>query len=418
MSRAHVFGGAVGLLASAIVISGCSGSAPRTVSSTSTSTSASPSGSTAIRSTAPAGGGPGPASSPVGASPSSGGSPATLVGPVGGPVPRGFKPYSATFVSPAEGWSLGDAPCASPPCTSVVRTLDGGASWRGIPAPRASIALLNETGAGLTTLRFANARDGWASGNALYATHDGGGTWRRVPLGRSGSVISGLGAGGGEVYASVYGCPSQGGSHCSQTTRVYASPAGADRWAPVSDTLNGGGLPRLVVVQGGDWYLPLPEGIYHGQGDAMARRLPNPCPQYGAVSVTPALAVADADHLDAMCASGGAGGSTEYQLYGTTDGGQHWNQAGPRSRQPSNLEGLADNTHGVLLVACSSGGSAILRSTNDGTTLSSVPINAPSGGIPWSELGFTTSTHAIAVLQASTLYLTHDSGQTWSPVRF
>ncbi len=46
--------------------------------------------------------------------------------PAGGPVPAGFRAWSVTFVSDREAYLLGDAPCRRPPCTSVVRTLDGG----------------------------------------------------------------------------------------------------------------------------------------------------------------------------------------------------------------------------------------------------------------------------------------------------
>ena len=62
--------------------------------------------------------------------------PVARAGPAGGPVPPGFIAASVTFISNSEGWVLGTAPCGSPPCTSVLRTRDGGRSWRGIPAPR------------------------------------------------------------------------------------------------------------------------------------------------------------------------------------------------------------------------------------------------------------------------------------------
>ena len=55
--------------------------------------------------------------------------------PAGGPVPTGMAATSVTFVSPDEAFVLGTAPCSHTPCTSIVRTLNRGASWRGLPAP-------------------------------------------------------------------------------------------------------------------------------------------------------------------------------------------------------------------------------------------------------------------------------------------
>lgn len=65
-----------------------------------------------------------------------------------------------------------------------------------------------------------------------------------------------------------------------------------------------------------------------------------------------------------------------------------------------------------------SGGSEILRSTDDGATLTNAAIKTPSGGIGWSDLGFTTSTHSVAVLQHTALYLSRDAGRSWTSAHF
>src|SRR5437763_4669161 len=49
----------------------------------------------------------------------------------GGPVPKGMLLVDLSFVNADEGWLLGTAPCKSPPCTSVLHTMDGGRSWGG-----------------------------------------------------------------------------------------------------------------------------------------------------------------------------------------------------------------------------------------------------------------------------------------------
>lgn len=75
--------------------------------------------------------------------------------------------------------------CARPPCTSVLRTLDGGGHWVGLPAPRAALTLV-ETASSATTgdvsrIRFADPSNGWAYGPGLWATHDGARSWHQVP---------------------------------------------------------------------------------------------------------------------------------------------------------------------------------------------------------------------------------------------
>ena len=343
---------------------------------------------------------------------------AAPAGPDGGAVPAGFTPMSATFVSADTGWVLGTAPCSKSPCTSILRTRDGGRSWRGIPAPRATLGQPDSGRyGGVAVVRFADNTDGWAAVGQLWATHDGGGSWHQLRIGGPGSVVSALETGGGYVFASTSNCPSQGSSSCAQTGRVYASPIGRDQWRAVSPVLAGATLPGLVVSRA-DWFEPSARGIYHGHGTSAPVRLPNPCPLANGVVASPALAVADVSHLDALCVSGGAAGTASYQLYGTSDGGRHWQRTGPSHLEPTTLSGITDNAHGVLLAAVSSGASELLRTTNDGASFTRAAITAPSGGIEWADLGFTTATQAVVVLRNTALFLSRDAGSTWARVSF
>ena len=45
-------------------------------------------------------------------------------------------------------------------------------------------------------------------------------------------------------------------------------------------------------------------------------------------------------------------------------------------------------------------------------------LKTASGGVPWTDLGFTTPQQAVVVLNGIALYLSHDAGQTWSRVTF
>src|SRR5579859_2929759 len=150
-------------------LAGCGSSHP---ASSSASSAAAPA-STATTATSP--GTPAQTAPATSSNPSS--SPAQ---PAGGPVPPGFDPVSFTAISDQEFWLLGTAPCSNPVCTSIVRTTDGGAHFVGIPAPVAPLAL--GTRSGVSELRFANSRDGFAGPAAfatgeIWSTHDGGEHW-------------------------------------------------------------------------------------------------------------------------------------------------------------------------------------------------------------------------------------------------
>lgn len=403
-------------LAATLTVAGCTSSAttgrgsaaapssPAAPASSSASTSgATPAGSTTPPSTTPS------ATPPAGAGL-----------PAGGPVPPGFTPVSATFVSATQGWVLGTAPCTGVVCTSVLRTRDGGHSWQGIPAPSATLGQPDSGRNGdVSVVRFATARDGWAGVGRLYSTHDGGSTWQLRQLGPASSVVSNIETGGGYVFATVDGCPSQGGNSCAASVQVYASRTGLDQWRAVSPAFGGGSGAAGLVVHGATWYLPTPTGISIGTGFTAPRRVSSPCAADGRpVRPRPVLAVADASHLDALCVGPGAAGSARWQLYGTVDGARTWVRAGGPYLGYSSVTGIADSTRGVLLVAAASGASAVFRTTDDGVSFQRASVIAPGGGVPWADLGFTTPTQAVVVSLDHGLYLSQDAGATFQPVAF
>jgi hypothetical protein len=139
-------------------------------------------------------------------------------------VPAGFAPQSFTAVSQLDWWLLGGAPCSRTPCTSIVRTTDGGRSFVGIPAPRALLAA-SAFQAGVSQLRFANSEDGFAYGGGLYVTHNSSDSWHRLELG---GKVTDLAIAGGQVYAVV--SPASGGA----PARLMRSPIGRDVWTTLS----------------------------------------------------------------------------------------------------------------------------------------------------------------------------------------
>ena len=354
--------------------------------------------------------------STTGGSTGTGGSGPGVVGPVGGAVPTAFVPSSATFVSSAQGWVLGTAPCSSPPCTSLVRTTDGGRTWRGIPAPRVSLATTVSSGAANTvvsSVRFADATHGWVFGGALYATTDGGSNWHSVPITSASRSVSDLQSSGGYAWAVLSCTPST--CTAKATSTVLRARVGTDTWTIVGAPVPTAGRGRLLV-HGGDAWVYGTAGVWHGTGAAWTA-LAAPCA--GVLAGLSALTEADAHHLDALCTGNGGAGSIEQQLRGTSNGGRTWVSNGPVVVGPSDVNGVADNGRGVLIVADSSGSSYLHRTLDDGAHFTDVtPSGVRNGGYPWSDLGFTTADQGVVVERNFSLFLTRDAGATWSRVSF
>lgn len=205
------------LLGGAALAGSCGSTAGQAASSSATTTTAAGPGGTTVPARAP--------TTTV---------PVTTTAPAGGAVPSGFDPVSFTAISPSEYWLLGDAPCANPVCTSIVRTTDGGSHFVGIPAPTSPV--IEGTGAsttGVNTLRFADGADGYAfatgPGGAFWDTHDGGEQWAQ-PGFLAGRELLGFGTGGGYALAVVGTCAD---GSCSAVT-LERAPVTSDRWSALS----------------------------------------------------------------------------------------------------------------------------------------------------------------------------------------
>ena len=110
--------------------------------------------------------------------------------PAGGPVPTRFAATSVTFVSADEAIVLGTAPCAHAPCTSIVRTLNRGQSWVGVPAPAEPVGQPGQVGPpAVWGIRFATPGHGFVFGDGLWETTDEGGQWIRDAA-PAGSILS------------------------------------------------------------------------------------------------------------------------------------------------------------------------------------------------------------------------------------
>ena len=151
----------------------------------------------------------------------------------GGPVPAGFAATSVTFVSVAEAFVLGTAPCAHAPCTSIVRTLDRGASWAGMPAPVVPLGdPYDFTGrAAAWGIRFASPGQGFVFGNGLWVTTDGGEHWTAAAS-PPGGVIVDLEVIDGQLLALTDACTAQSG--CAQGETLERRALSGGPWSLVT----------------------------------------------------------------------------------------------------------------------------------------------------------------------------------------
>jgi len=348
--------------------------------------------------------------------------------PAGSPVPSGFEPASVTFVSATTGFVIGiDSTCAAGSCVALARTSDAGATWVSLPAPPAGY--VNRFGTStavpaVSEVRFADALDGWIYGPSLFATHDGGATWQQLELG--GSVIA-LETSGGFVDAVVSPCSTQ--ETCSGSLRLEQAPATGGSFTTV---LTG---PTVQSSSGEVFALSLhaPVGFVNLSGVGSPHGLwatrslanpsgwnpfPDPCAVSAGYSLD-AFVAPDVTSLYSLCSGEGAAGSVMKEIVKTQSGHSTVVGQPPVGGDP---ESLAATSSGTLVVSAASGASELYRSTDGGTTWSTLTFN--DGGIGFNDLGFTTSTQGVVIHgqpgppadYQSQLLMTHDGGATWQAV--
>ena len=334
----------------------------------------------------------------------------------------------ASFVSASDGYLLGItlSGCAAGASSKIVlrKTADGGLHWTPLPPPPAPWGGVSGDGTGhipadgVTSVLFADARNGWAYGPGLWATHDGGASWRRVALG--GRAVQSMAADGGQVLASLASCDPAGVSCDSpQAWTVEATAASRDAWRPVPGATGG---PVLTARAGTGYALSPRTGqagsdvsMLTGPADGSARWASRPLPcQPGAI----ALAAVTATRLLLACARLGMHPATTY-LYSSSGAGAHWRRFA--------VLGLYD---GAGAIEQAPDGTILVAGIYDGIELSR------DGGRTWTRPGavdgsgsvqgggplhanLLTSEDGYVIGWLGPLWITRDGGRTWTqdPVR-
>jgi hypothetical protein len=420
VSRVGLAGGA---LLAAVALTACGAASPGAGGG---AVAASSPAAASSRPAASGGAGSAPASAASGAAstgaagPTTSASTSTVTVPSGGPVPIGFAATSVTFVSPQEAFVLGTAPCAKAPCTSILRTLNRGASWRGLPAPVVPLAARSQlAGPAVWGIRFANPSDGFVFGHGLWETTDGGEHWSQAIS--PGSSIESLEVIDGQVLAIAAACTANGG--CGQSGTLERRPLAGGAWQAVAQVSIPGAIAtraRVAAVLAGDAV------IVTGNGGVSTVDHSGPC-HTTAIEAPVSVAVTGSSDLAVLCAGNGAAGSVGKTVYVSDDLGAHWTKAG--SPAPGgDPEGLSAGSTSQLVVAAASGASMLYYSADGGAQWSTAYYQG-DGGLGFNDLGFTTPADGVVVYgpaqsddnvesRPGWLLLTSNGGASWHPVPF
>lgn len=358
----------------------------------------------------------------------------TATYPTGGQVAAHFRPSSVTFISTHTAWVLGQGgpPCATPFCTSMALTQDGGQTWRGVPAPKTD---------GVTGVRFLNGENGWAYGPELWATHDYGNTWSQISTG--GRPVIGLETAGNQAFALFATCTtsSGGGAGPSSTANgatagvslagctsytLETSPANADNWAPVGQATTSltdlpGARPAIVLSGSRGWLLAADGTLYSGPLTGAWQRT--------GIAQCPATAPGSADTLDgglltwdaytstlvlACSAKPLAGSGSQKELaYTSRDNGATWQGTATGVSQGTAMS-LATAPTAVAILATTDGIEVLDASTGQWNQVVSV-----KGGFSYA--GMTSDRQGVAVPADPSLHeiwMTINGGLNWTPYQF
>ncbi len=360
----------------------------------------------------------------------------------GAPPPANFQPTSVTFVGNGTngvvGAVIGQAGtpghCSTRFCTSLAGTSTYGASWYGFSAP---VEPGPSGSSGVSQLRFANLRDGWAYGPSLEETSDGGLAWHlEDTYGYRVIDVEASPKRAFAVFGTCYGTGADYAASCSGFS-LWTSVPDTRTWTQVSvpsadDQMKStSSAAPLLVISGNDTgYLLTPSGEVlsgpatdaGGPWTAIGAAKCKPgSPSTSGQAAQPTAQLASGPKLMLACDTPAANGRFSTAIY-TSANGSTWQQvASVRVKgTPTSLTAAssASAASGVAALATTAG---IKYSADGGTSWQAATItgNSPAGG--FSYIGMTDPNQGVAVPANASLgevYVTSDGGKTWqaSPI--
>ncbi len=342
------------------------------------------------------------------------------------PVPANFRPTSVTFVGNGTGGVVGAVigqagpHCATQFCTSLAQTADYGKNWYGLSAPLTGGP---QSATGVSQVRFASLKDGWAYGPGLWETTNGGWPWAQENT--YGMRVTDLETASGHAFAVFAACPGTNADYARSCNSfaLYTSTTGGSSWSPVAVpsafrdmTTSTSSSASLVISGGTTAYLLTPSGqVLSGPvaGGAWTLEGTAPC--------TPGPAQADGAPSDAQLAAGptlllACDSAQQTTIYSSADGTSWKAIAGVPITGSATSLGASSTGQAVLATT-----TGMYYSTDGGKQWRAASVaSAPAAG--FSYVGMTNATQGVALPADASLgeiFVTGDAGHTWaaSPVR-
>ena len=336
------------------------------------------------------------------------------------PVPSHFEPGSVSFISASKGFLLGTSPCAHAPCTALLETTNGGKQWAKVAGPGAPFASqASRSPQSVSQVVFANAADGWAYGESLWATYDGAASWQRVNLG---GLVFSLASSAGVVYAVVGSCSPGVGGCQTPTLRLEMATIGSSSWQSVPGVAGYGSWALLAVSGGSAWVSLSPRHFgaaliwTSADGGANWHSLPDQCYQPKQATDLAGLASPGGSVVFELCAGDPGAGQEGKSLRVSSNGGSttHLVSQLPLGGLASGIA-VAGSQH--VFVTAASGASDVYRSSNGGRTWATRTFN--DGGAGLYDFRFVTPSFGVAVEGqpqdgSSSLLVTNNGGVSWA----
>jgi hypothetical protein len=345
----------------------------------------------------------------------------------GAPVPASFKANSITWVSAQQGWVLGAAQCAKNTCSDVIGTSDGGKTWQLIGTVKAPLANIGKGTHGVTTVRFATPSVGWSFGigSLLFRTGNGGKSWARMPVPGGARQVLGMAASATQTYLITSDCV-LGKALCAKPLGFWRIATGGSAWTHIPLNLPASNVAGVSVL--GKAVYVVDEQLERGRADKLyastdgvhfASR-PAPCDHTQDIALMQAVAL-PAGHVALLCDGNPGFSKAVKTVYTSANTGKTDTFAGQMGLFGIQAE-LAASPSGNLAVASASDGSFIYINDTHKKAWTMVE-GIGDGGAGWNDISYVSNTTAWVVYgpadftDIGQLWVTHDSGHHWGPVK-